>query len=59
MLYLDTHPARLGVDLMTFNGGKIYGPKQSGLLYVKTGIVLDSLIQGGGQERNRSQGAPR
>ena len=56
MLYLDTHPARLGVDLMTFNGGKIYGPKQSGLLYVKTGIVLDSLIQGGGQERNLRSG---
>ena len=56
VLYLDTHPARLGVDLMTFNGGKIYGPKQSGLLYVKTGIVLDSLIQGGGQERNLRSG---
>ena len=56
VLYLDVHPARLGVDLMTFNGGKIYGPKQSGILYVKTGIELHPLIQGGGQERNLRSG---
>jgi cysteine desulfurase len=56
VLYLDVHPLRLGVDLMTFNGGKIYGPKQSGVLYIKTGIELHSLIQGGGQERNVRSG---
>lgn len=49
-LYLGLHVARLGVDLMTLNGGKMYGPKQSGLLYVKGGLVLDPLILGGGQE---------
>ncbi len=48
--YLDLHVNRLGVDLMTLNGGKIYGPKQSGVLYVRAGIVLAPLIQGGGQE---------
>ncbi|MGH7236906.1 MAG: cysteine desulfurase family protein, partial [Candidatus Saccharimonadales bacterium] len=32
--YLDLHAARLGVDLMSLNGGKIYGPKQSGVLFV-------------------------
>ena len=47
---LDLHVARLGVDLMTINGGKIYGPKQSGLLFVKAGIKLKPLILGGGQE---------
>ena len=56
VLYLDTHPTRLGADLMTFNGGKIYGPKQSGMLYVKTGVRIGSLIQGGGQERNLRSG---
>ena len=56
VLYLDSHPSRLGVDLMTFNGGKIYGPKQSGVLYVKTGIELHPIIQGGGQERNVRSG---
>ena len=54
--YLDLHVARLGVDLMTINGGKIYGPKQSGVLYVKAGTVLDPLIQGGGQERGLRSG---
>lgn len=54
--YLDIHAARLGVDLMTLNGGKIYGPKQSGVLYIKRGISLDPLILGGGQEFNIRSG---
>ena len=48
--YLDINVARLGVDLMTLNGGKIYGPKQSGALYCRAGVRLQSQIQGGGQE---------
>lgn len=54
--YLDLHVARLGVDLMTLNGGKIYGPKQSGVLYVSSKVRLDPLIRGGGQERNLRSG---
>jgi cysteine desulfurase len=54
--YLDVHAARLGVDLLTLNGGKIYGPKQSGALYVKGGTVLVPLITGGGQERGLRSG---
>ena len=54
--YLDLHVARLGVDLMTLNGGKIYGPKQSGALYVKAGTELRPLLQGGGQERGLRSG---
>lgn len=54
--YLDLHVARLDVDLMTLNGGKIYGPKQSGALYVKTGTRLLPLIDGGGQERGLRSG---
>jgi len=41
---------KLGVDLMTFNGSKIYGPKGIGVLYKKRGINLNSLYAGGGQE---------
>lgn len=48
--YFDLHVARLGVDLLSLNGGKIYGPKQSGILYIKTGATLKPLIVGGGQE---------
>jgi cysteine desulfurase len=54
--YLDLHVARLGVDLLTVNGGKIYGPKQSGALYVKAGRRLLPLIDGGGQERGLRSG---
>lgn len=48
--YLDLSVGRLGVDMMTINGGKLYGPKQTGVLYVKAGIILKSQILGGGQE---------
>lgn len=54
--YLDLHVSRLGVDMMTVNGGKIYGPKQSGCLYVKAGVQLLPLIYGGGQERKLRSG---
>ena len=54
--YLDLHAARLGVDLMTINGGKMYGPKQSGALYVRAGIELAPFILGGGQERGVRSG---
>jgi len=54
--YLDLHVSRLGVDLMTLNGGKIYGPKQSGVLYVSHRVQLRPIIRGGGQERNLRSG---
>lgn len=48
--YLDLHVSRLGVDLLTLNGAKIYGPKQSGVLFIKGGLKLEPLVAGGGQE---------
>lgn len=54
--YLDLHVSRLGVDMMTLNGGKIYGPKQSGVLYVSHKVELEPLIRGGGQERGLRSG---
>jgi len=54
--YLDLHVSRLGVDLLTLNGGKIYGPKASGVLYVSSRVQLKPLIRGGGQERNLRSG---
>ncbi len=54
--YLHVLVNTLGVDLMTLNAGKIYGPKQTGALYVKSGIQLEPLIHGGGQERNLRSG---
>lgn len=54
--YLDLHAARLGVDMMTLNGGKIYGPKQSGALYIASHVKLAPIIRGGGQERGLRSG---
>lgn len=54
--YLSLQIGRLGVDMMTLNGGKIYGPKQSGVLFVASHVVLQPLILGGGQERGLRSG---
>lgn len=54
--YLAVNAHRLGVDLMTLNGGKIYGPKQSGVLFVRTGVPLKPLLLGGGQEAGKRSG---
>ncbi|MBT3297322.1 aminotransferase class V-fold PLP-dependent enzyme [archaeon] len=47
---LDLNVNQLSVDLLTLNGSKIYGPKGTGLLYVKKGTLIKPLILGGGQE---------
>jgi cysteine desulfurase len=48
--YCDINVDRLGVDLMTINSGKIYGPKQCGLLYIRAGVKIKPQIFGGGQQ---------
>ncbi|HCH34996.1 TPA: aminotransferase, partial [Candidatus Saccharibacteria bacterium] len=47
---LDVHVGRLGVDLLTLNAAKIYGPKQVGLLWVRPGVYVKPTLRGGGQE---------
>jgi cysteine desulfurase len=54
--YLDLHAARLKVDFMTINGGKIYGPKQSGALFIDAKARLEPQILGGGQEKGLRSG---
>lgn len=49
--YLDLSVKNLGVDAMTLNGGKIYGPKGVGLLYLKESAEITPQIFGGAQER--------
>ncbi len=48
--FADLHIAGLGVDLLTLSASKIYGPKQVGLLFIKTGVRLQPFMHGGGQE---------
>ncbi len=53
---LDIHVSRLGVDLLTLNAGKVYGPKQVGLLWSASTVLLSPQIVGGGQERGIRSG---
>jgi len=54
--FYDLCVEKLHVDLMTLNGGKIYGPKGIGLLFVRRGIKIEPMIYGGGQERRLRSG---
>lgn len=53
---IDINIARLGVDMLTLNAGKCYGPKQTALLWHRPDVVLRPLIVGGGQESNLRSG---
>ncbi|KAB2340233.1 cysteine desulfurase [Actinomadura rudentiformis] len=53
---IDVDVARLGVDLLTVVGHKMYAPKGVGALYVRSGVHLEALVPGGGQERGLRAG---
>lgn len=53
---LDVNVARLGVDMLTLNAGKVYGPKQVGLLWSNSQVKIIPQIVGGGQEGGSRSG---
>lgn len=49
--FLTLDVAALNVDLMSLSGQKMYGPKGTGALYVRRGVILKPILFGGRQER--------
>ncbi len=54
--FLDLDVRKLGVDLMSLSGHKFYGPKGTGVLYIRRGTPFMPQQLGGGQERERRSG---
>jgi cysteine desulfurase len=48
--------AELDVDAYTFPAMSVYGPKGAAALYLKRGTRIQSLVEGGFQEKNRRAG---
>ena len=55
-LWLPLEMDMLGVDLMSLDGGKCYGPKGVGVLAVRHGVTLAGVLLGGGQEDGKRAG---
>lgn len=51
---LDVHV--LGVDMLTLSGHKFYGAKGAGALYIRRGVRLEPLVDGGTQQKGRRAG---
>ena len=53
---VDINLSELKVDMLALSGHKLHAPKGIGALYIRKGVVIPNLIDGGGQERRRRGG---
>ena len=54
--HIPVHAEEMNVDMLSASAHKFHGPKGIGFLYVKKGIPVHSLIEGGAQERGKRAG---
>jgi cysteine desulfurase len=55
-LYEELFVEKLGVDFMTLDGSKVYGPRGIGCLFMKRGAPIEPIMYGGGQEKGMRSG---
>ena len=55
-LHLEINLEKLGVDLLTLDSHKMYGPRGIGMLYIRRGIKLNPIMFGGSQEKGLRSG---
>lgn len=50
------YPKKMGIDLLSVSGHKIHGPKGTGLLYMNSGVKMQPILFGGGQQKGMRSG---
>ena len=53
---IDVDLSRTKVDMLALSGHKLHAPKGIGLLFIRKGVVISNLIEGGGQEKRKRGG---
>ena len=53
---IDIDLGKLPIDMLSLSGHKLHAPKGIGALYIRKGVVINNLIEGGGQEKRRRGG---
>ena len=54
--HVEIDVKKQNIDLLSLSGHKFHAPKGVGALYCRKGVVLNNLIYGGAQERNKRAG---
>ena len=53
---VDIDLSKLKIDMLSLSGHKLHAPKGIGMLYIRKGVFIDNLIDGGGQEKRKRGG---